>query len=603
MEYRCSKALASFSLPDNVIPRYAESVFAALPLTTRGMPLVINGDPKGKNFLYCNGNSVNPWLSDVYTEHSTPACVAKYSPSGNYIASGDKSGKLRIWDTTQKEHILKKEYQPLAAAIRDVSWSADNQRIAVAGDGRERFAHVFLFETGTSNGNLCGQTKAINSIDFRPTKPLRLVTASEDNSTAIFEGPPFKFKTHSYSHGRFAQCVRYSPSGDVFASCGADGKVFVYDGTEGTNLKELLDPACNSCAHKGGVYALSWNSTGKQLLTASADRTCKIWDVEVETVNDQQLACLWQGDYLLSVSLSGCINYLDPSNPQKPRMVVKGHSKPVTSVAADRENDTFFTGDMEGAVGNSSTLKFLSPKWHSSQVQAMHKTKDILLTVSMDDTLATVKNMDEQVQAETIKLESQPRDVIGDRNMVAVATLKAILLFKDNKLACKEPAPFEATCVALNPEGNLLAVGGQDSKVRLYELKNLSLHLLKEASHHGSVTCVRFSPDGQLLAASDTTRRVVPYSVPSLEPAIKNDWSFHTARVNCLAWSPCNRYIASGSLDTSIIVWDMRSPGEHPLVIKGAHTMSQITSIDWLDSNTLVSVGQDAMVRQWSLTL
>ncbi|KHJ49290.1 WD domain, G-beta repeat protein [Trichuris suis] len=245
MEYRC------------------KSIFAALPLTTRGMPLVINGDPKGRNFLYCNGNSVvirdiqNPWLSDVYTEHSTPACVAKYSPSGNYIASGDKSGKLRIWDTTQKEHILKKEYQPLAAAIRDVSWSADNQRIAVAGDGRERFAHVFLFETGTSNGNLCGQTKAINSIDFRPTKPLRLVTASEDNSTAIFEGPPFKFKTHSYNHGRFAQCVRYSPTGEVFASCGADGKVFLYDGTEGTNLKELLDAACNSCAHKGGVYAVT----------------------------------------------------------------------------------------------------------------------------------------------------------------------------------------------------------------------------------------------------------------------------------------------------------------------------------------------------------
>ncbi|OUC46265.1 putative WD domain, G-beta repeat protein [Trichinella nativa] len=210
---------------------HLENVFAALPRTTRGMPMVLNGDPKGNNFLYCNGNSVvirdlqNPKISDVYTEHSTLTTVAKYSPNGAYIASGDKSGKIRIWDTTQKEHILKKEYQPLPGAVRDIGWSEDGQRLAVVGDGREKFGHVFLFETGTSNGTLCGQTKALNSVDFRPVKPLRIVCASEDNSTAIFEGPPFKFKTLNYNHSRFAQCVRYAPDGQLFASCGADGKV------------------------------------------------------------------------------------------------------------------------------------------------------------------------------------------------------------------------------------------------------------------------------------------------------------------------------------------------------------------------------------------
>lgn len=35
-----------------------EYIFAALPRTQRGQPLVLGGDPKGKNFLYTNGNSV-----------------------------------------------------------------------------------------------------------------------------------------------------------------------------------------------------------------------------------------------------------------------------------------------------------------------------------------------------------------------------------------------------------------------------------------------------------------------------------------------------------------------------------------------------------------
>ena len=34
------------------------SIFASLPRTTRGQPIVLGGDPKGKTFLYTNGNSV-----------------------------------------------------------------------------------------------------------------------------------------------------------------------------------------------------------------------------------------------------------------------------------------------------------------------------------------------------------------------------------------------------------------------------------------------------------------------------------------------------------------------------------------------------------------
>lgn len=36
----------------------AENVYSTLPFTERGQSMVINGDPKGKNMLYCNGNTV-----------------------------------------------------------------------------------------------------------------------------------------------------------------------------------------------------------------------------------------------------------------------------------------------------------------------------------------------------------------------------------------------------------------------------------------------------------------------------------------------------------------------------------------------------------------
>lgn len=40
-------------------------------------------------------------------------------------------------------------------------------------------------------------------------------------------------------------------------------------------------------------------------------------------VTDQQLGCLWQKDHLLSISLSGYINYLDKNNPDRPIRTIK----------------------------------------------------------------------------------------------------------------------------------------------------------------------------------------------------------------------------------------------------------------------------------------
>lgn len=46
--------------------------------------------------------------------------------------------------------------------------------------------------------------------------------------------------------------MRYSPTGNLFASAGFDGKVFLYDGASADLVGEFGSPA-----HKGGVYAVS----------------------------------------------------------------------------------------------------------------------------------------------------------------------------------------------------------------------------------------------------------------------------------------------------------------------------------------------------------
>jgi WD40 repeat protein len=54
--------------------------------------------------------------------------------------------------------------------------------------------------------------------------------------------------------------------------------------------------------------------------------------------------------------------------------------------------------------------------------------------------------------------------------------------------------------------------------------------------------------------------------------ATKDEWGFHTAKVNCVAWSPDSTLVASGSLDTSIIVWSVEKPNKH-LIIKSKDSL------------------------------
>ena len=503
------------------------------------MPLVLGGDPKGKTFLYPNGHSIiirdidNPAIADIYTEHSAQTTVAKYSPSGFYICSADVSGKVRIWDTTQKEHILKNEYQPFAGNIKDLAWSQDNQRIVAVGEGREKFGHVFMADTGTSVGEINGHSKIINSCDFKPTRPFRVITGSEDNFVGIYEGPPFKFKHQLEDHTRFVQAVRFAPNGDLFASAGFDGKLFLYNSKDYTKVGEFGSPA-----HGGGIYAIAWSPDGSRLLSCSGDKTCKIWDPSTLSlvsefimgadVLDQQVSCLWQGSNILSVSLSGFINYLDENNPAKPRKIIKGHNKSITAMTVHADpgsnHRTVYTGSHDGFVthwdSETGDNDRVSGASHTNQVTDMALDEGVIYTAGLDDTVKTISLASNQYTNQ-VKMDSQPRGVavLQPGALLVVAGFNDVSIVstsgaKESRLAVN----FEPSSVAVHPSSSDVAVGGnKDSKVHVYALSGKTLTPKRELDHREAVTDVAYSPDGTYLAAADANRKVVLYNASTYD--------------------------------------------------------------------------------------
>ncbi|XP_074085893.1 WD repeat-containing protein 1 [Macrotis lagotis] len=605
------------------MPYEIKKVFASLPQVERGVSKILGGDPKGHNFLYTNGKCVilrnidNPAIADIYTEHAHQVVVAKYAPSGFYIASGDVSGKLRIWDTTQKEHILKYEYQPFAGKIKDVAWTEDSKRIAVVGEGREKFGAVFLWDTGSSVGEITGHNKVINSVDIKQTRPYRLATASDDNCAAFFEGPPFKFKFTICDHGRFVNCVRFSPDGNRFATASADGQIFIYDGKTGEKVCALG----GSKAHDGGIYAISWSPDSSHLLSASGDKTSKIWDVGassvVSTFNmgsnvlDQQLGCLWQKDHLISISLSGYINYLDKNNPNKPLRVIKGHSKSIQCLTVHKNGGKsyIYSGSHDGHINywDSETGEndSFAGKGHTNQVSRMTVDEaDQLVSCSMDDTVRYTNLIQRDYSGQSVvKLDIQPKCVaVGPGGYAVVVCIGQIVLMKDQKKCFTIDDPgYEPEVVAVHPSGSTAAVGGADGNVRLYSLQGTTLkHEDKLLEAKGPVTDLAYSHDGAFLAVCDASKVVTVFSVAD-GYSENNVFYGHHAKIVCIAWSPDNEHFASGGMDMMVYVWTLSDP-ETRVKIQDAHRLHHVSSLAWLDEHTLVTTSHDASVKEWTIS-
>ncbi|WAR21465.1 WDR1-like protein [Mya arenaria] len=281
-------------------------VFASMPKTERGKFIVLGADRKGQNFLYANGTNI--YIRDI---------------------------NVRIWDTVNPEHVLKKEFHVQGGPIKDISWSEDNTKIAVAGEGRERCCKVITSDSGNTVGEIGGHTGTVNAIAFRPVRPFRIVSAGEDMRSQLYKGPPFKYEKDCKDHTNFVNCVRYSPTGDVYITGGADGQV-------------------------------AFSPDGKEVLTVSGDKTAKIWNVESreevtkfelgKELGDMLVSCVWSGDNIIVVLLKGYINYLDRNNPSTPIKTLRGHNKLITAMTPSTDRSKVFTTSLEAVSAKSNAV-------------------------------------------------------------------------------------------------------------------------------------------------------------------------------------------------------------------------------------------------------
>ncbi len=373
------------------------------------------------------------------------------------MASAGDDDTVRLWETRTGQALM--VVHPGMGPVLAVAFSPDGSRLA-AGGGTGGNSPVCLYRLTSrqEQRRLAGHTYIVHTVVSHPSRPL-LASGSSDRSVLLWD----------LQTGR---------------------SLFRWDGARNNPITRV------AFAPTGDLLAVGVGS-----FTNSSGRDYAVELREVKTAANQ------------AVTLAGSRQLVGPQNQ-------------VSALAFDKKGKL-----LAAATGNGST--FL---WNTSTGQPVQQWKE----PAPVEGLAFLGEGEQLLVGIELGLSRGGRILL--RNLASSQTVQEAVV------------PGGVGSLAVAPGESSLAVGGRNGALSILTLPELETRHVREKAHTNTVTTVAFSPDGRLLASGGRDRRVVLWDSGTLQPLATLP---QNTDVHSLAFDPSGRHLSIAGSEHLITLWDL----------------------------------------------
>jgi WD40 repeat protein len=329
-------------------------------------------------------------------------------------------------------------------------------------------------------------------------------------------------------HRNAVYCCSFSPNGERIATCGHDMNIGIWDcignsdpeKTKSENLGKRINQVLKG--HAGWVMQVLWSENSKYLLSCSADKNVKIWDVE-----DESNTIKW----------GMCVTTL------------KAHEDMVTSILWHKDMTRIISSCRDGTIFVWDAVMQIKRFFKKESGDALKHTIHSAMNGNKDG------HMDQINKITFNKSNNQFLSCSNDTTLKAwnTRTGKCLMTFEghlDHVLSCQ-----------FSPDNTKIASCSHDKSIRIWDAA--TGRCLKVLTHHTNIVYdiqYSFYDLGRLLFSVGHDKKIIVYDVHRNYFDVQHIPTAHKCWILGIDISVSNVLVASAGGDGGCVLWQPMHP-------------------------------------------